>query len=113
MNQIVECVPNFSTSDPGTVELIINEIKKTLEAFLLDYTFDDYYNRLVVSFVGNKVLPDTYLAKKWELEEGEPYNLDKINEFVKDISLLIDRLIYVAKKKKDAGYRVIFIPNSV
>jgi len=51
---IVECVPNFSTSDPKIVELILNKIKETLNAFLLDYTFDDYYNRLVVSLVGNK-----------------------------------------------------------
>jgi len=50
----VECVPNFSTSDPKVVELILNEIKEIPNAFLLDYTFDDYYNRLVVSFVGNK-----------------------------------------------------------
>ncbi len=54
MREIVECVPNFSTSDAETVELILNEIKKTKNAFLLDYTFDDYYNRLVVSFVGSK-----------------------------------------------------------
>ena len=52
--EIVECVPNFSTSDPKTVEVIINEVEKTHNAFLLDYTFDDYYNRLVVSFVGNR-----------------------------------------------------------
>jgi len=52
--EIVECVPNFSTANPKTVELILNEIKKTKKAFLLDYTFDDYYNRLVVSLVGNK-----------------------------------------------------------
>jgi glutamate formiminotransferase len=51
---IVECVPNFSTSNPKTVEAIINQVKKTKGVFLLDYTFDDYYNRLVVSFVGNK-----------------------------------------------------------
>jgi len=51
---IIECVPNFSTSDPKVVELILNEIKEIPNAFLLDYTFDDYYNRLVVSFVGNK-----------------------------------------------------------
>ena len=54
MKEIVECVPNFSTSDPKTVESILNEVKKVKNAFLLDYTFDDYYNRLVVSFVGNK-----------------------------------------------------------
>jgi len=50
----VECVPNFSTSDLKTVDLILNEIKETPNVFLLDSTFDDYYNRLVVSFVGNK-----------------------------------------------------------
>ena len=54
MRDIVECVPNFSTSDPKTVESILNQIKKTKNAFLLDHTFDDYYNRLVVTFVGNK-----------------------------------------------------------
>jgi glutamate formiminotransferase len=52
--EIVECVPNFSISNPKIVESILNEIKKVKNAFLLDYTFDDYYNRLVVSFVGNK-----------------------------------------------------------
>jgi glutamate formiminotransferase len=52
--EIVECVPNFSTSDPKTVESIQGEIRKTKNAFLLDVTFDSYYNRLVVSFVGNK-----------------------------------------------------------
>jgi len=54
LREIVECVPNFSTSDSKTVELILNELKKTENTFLLDYTFDDYYNRLVVSFIGNK-----------------------------------------------------------
>jgi glutamate formiminotransferase len=54
MVEVVECVPNFSTSDPIVVELILDEIKKVPKAFLLDYTFDDYYNRLVVSFVGDK-----------------------------------------------------------
>jgi glutamate formiminotransferase len=52
--QIVECVPNFSTSDPKVVEAILDEVRKTKNAYLLDYTFDDYYNRLVVSFVGDK-----------------------------------------------------------
>jgi glutamate formiminotransferase len=52
--EVVECVPNFSTSDPKTVDSILAEIKKIKDAFLLDVTFDSYYNRLVVSFVGNK-----------------------------------------------------------
>lgn len=50
--KIVECVPNFSTSDSKIVKLIIREIRKTSKAFIVDYTFDDYYNRLVVSTVG-------------------------------------------------------------
>jgi len=51
---VIECVPNFSTSDTKVVESIINEVRSTSKAFLLDYTFDNYYNRLVVSFVGDK-----------------------------------------------------------
>ncbi len=54
MREIIECVPNFSTSNSKVVELILKEIKTTKNAFLLDFTFDDYYNRLVVSFIGNK-----------------------------------------------------------
>lgn len=54
MREVVECVSNFSTSDPKTVDLILNEIKKTKNVFLLHYTFDDCYNRLVVSFVSDK-----------------------------------------------------------
>lgn len=54
MKNIIECVPNFSTSNPEIAEKILNEIRKTENAFILDYTFDDYYNRLVVSFIGNK-----------------------------------------------------------
>ena len=54
MREIIECVPNFSTSDQKVVEQILNELKATENAFLLDYTSDDYYNRLVVSFIGNK-----------------------------------------------------------
>jgi glutamate formiminotransferase len=54
LREIIECVPNFSTSDPKVVEQILNELKATENAFQLDYTFDDYYNRLVVSFIGDK-----------------------------------------------------------
>ena len=63
LRKIVECVSNFSTSDPKTVDLILNEIEKTRSAFLLDYTFDDYYNRLVVSFFGvNKSVLEAALS---------------------------------------------------
>jgi len=54
LKEIVECVPNFSSSDPKVVEAILNEIRSTPRAYILDYTYDDYYNRLVVSFVGDK-----------------------------------------------------------
>jgi len=54
MREIIECVPNFSTSDQKVVEPILKEIRKTENVLLLDNTFDNYYNRLVVSFVGNK-----------------------------------------------------------
>ena len=54
MRKIVECVPNFSTSDPEVVESILGELRKTKNAFLLDSSFDDYYNRLVISFIGDE-----------------------------------------------------------
>lgn len=47
-------MPNFSTSNPRVVEAILNEVELAKDAHLLDYTYDDYYNRLVVTFVGNK-----------------------------------------------------------
>jgi len=54
MKEIIECVPNFSASSSEVVETILQEIKAAKDVFLLDYTFDDYYNRLVVSFIGDK-----------------------------------------------------------
>lgn len=54
MKEIIECVPNFSTSDPKVVETILKEIRKVKETHILDYTYDNYYNRLVVSYIGNK-----------------------------------------------------------
>lgn len=54
MKEIVECIPNFSTSNPEVVEAILNEIEKIEDAYLLDHTYDNYYNRLVVSYIGNK-----------------------------------------------------------
>jgi glutamate formiminotransferase len=47
-------VPNFSTSNPKAVEAILNEIRKVKDAYILDSSCDDYYNRLVVSFVGDE-----------------------------------------------------------
>jgi glutamate formiminotransferase len=54
LKEIVECVPNFSTSDPEVVNPILEAITSIKNTHLLDYTFDNYYNRLVISFVGDK-----------------------------------------------------------
>jgi len=54
LRKIIECIPNFSTSDPKVVEAILGEIRCIQNVRLLDYTFDGYYNRLVVSFVGDE-----------------------------------------------------------
>jgi len=54
MDSIIECVPNFSTSDEKVVGEIIGEMRKFVNINLLDHTYDDYYNRLVVSFAGDK-----------------------------------------------------------
>jgi len=54
MREIIKCVPNFSTSNSKVVKSILVEVERTANVFLLDSTFDDYYNRLVVSFVGDK-----------------------------------------------------------
>ena len=54
MREIIECMPNFSTSDPAVVKAILNEIKEVKNVYLLDHTYDNYYNRLVVSYIGNK-----------------------------------------------------------
>jgi glutamate formiminotransferase len=47
-------VPNFSTSDLKVVEAVLKEIKRVRDAYVLDFTYDNYYNRLVISFVGGK-----------------------------------------------------------
>jgi glutamate formiminotransferase len=54
MPEIIECVPNFSTSNPKTVKSILNQLAKTRKTHLLDHTHDTHYNRLVVSFIGDK-----------------------------------------------------------
>jgi len=54
LREVVECVPNFSTSDPAVVKAVLKEVNRVKGAYLLDSTCDDYYNRLVVSFVGDK-----------------------------------------------------------
>jgi len=54
LREIVECVPNFSTSDPKIAKAILDEVQSVKQVYLLDHTCDSYYNRLVVSYIGEK-----------------------------------------------------------
>ncbi len=53
MEQIVECIPNFSIGDDKrTIEAIVDAIRNTKGVYLLDYEHDTAYNRLVVTYFG-------------------------------------------------------------
>ncbi|MFW9830373.1 MAG: glutamate formimidoyltransferase [Candidatus Thorarchaeota archaeon] len=53
MEQIVECIPNFSVgNDEETIKAIVEAIRQTDGAYLLDYEHDTAYNRLVVTYFG-------------------------------------------------------------
>ena len=66
MREIVECVPNFSTSDSRIAKAILDEVQSVKQVYLLDHTSDSYYNRLVVSYAGERasVLSATLNAAK-------------------------------------------------
>lgn len=52
MNQIVECVPNFSEGRrPGTIARIVKAIESMRDAFVLGTHLDPDHNRSVVTFV--------------------------------------------------------------
>ncbi|MBW1776801.1 MAG: glutamate formimidoyltransferase [Deltaproteobacteria bacterium] len=53
MNQLIECVPNFSEGrNNDVIEEIIQPFKETKGCAMLDYRADRDHNRLVVSLVG-------------------------------------------------------------
>lgn len=52
MDKIIECVPNFSTSDPTIIEAITDAIKAIGDIKLLNVDPDVDYNRVVITFVG-------------------------------------------------------------
>ncbi len=52
MEQIMECIPNFSTSDEKVVEKIVEAIKGE-DVTVLDIDIDKSYNRTVITIVGN------------------------------------------------------------
>lgn len=55
MNQIIECVPNFSEGrDHEKIEKIVDCFRAKKGVKLLDYSNDENHNRLVVTVVGEK-----------------------------------------------------------
>ena len=55
MNQIIECVPNFSEGrDLQKIEKIIDNFRGRAGVKLLDYSNDENHNRLVVTVVGER-----------------------------------------------------------
>lgn len=55
MNQIIQCVPNFSEGrDLEKIESIISAFRGKNDVKLLDYSNDEDHNRLVVTVVGEK-----------------------------------------------------------
>ncbi len=53
MDKIIECVPNFSTSDSTLIEAITDAIKSVENTLLLNIEPDADYNRVVVTFIGS------------------------------------------------------------
>lgn len=55
MNQIIECVPNFSEGrDREKIEKIVESFRGKSGVKLLDYSNDENHNRLVVTVVGER-----------------------------------------------------------
>lgn len=80
----------------GTKTPISEICIRTLERFLKEIQFTIYSPKEVSGYF-------------WESEKySEKYARE---EFLKDTSLLIDRLIYLAEKKKQEGYKVVFNPT--
>lgn len=53
MTQLVECIPNFSTARPETVDELVAALKAVPEIQLLDRTSDADHNRSVLTFAGS------------------------------------------------------------
>ncbi len=52
MTQLIECIPNFSTARPETVDQIVAALTAVPEIQLLDRSSDADHNRSVLTFVG-------------------------------------------------------------
>ncbi len=64
MQQIIECVPNFSEGrDPQKIEKIVDNFRGRKGVKLLDYSADEDHNRCVVTVVGERdALRDAVIA---------------------------------------------------
>ena len=70
MRELVECVPNFSTSDSEIAKAILDDVQSSRQVHVLDHTSDNYYNRLVISYIGERasILPATLSAARKAIE---------------------------------------------
>lgn len=71
MNEIVECIPNFSEGrDEAKIELIVRAIASVPEVAVLDRHMDADHNRSVVTFAGapEAVLEAAFLAAETAIE---------------------------------------------
>ncbi len=67
MARLIECVPNFSEGrNKDIIEQIVDEIRKTENVKLLDYSMDADHNRSVVTFIGepDQVIEAAFKATK-------------------------------------------------
>jgi glutamate formiminotransferase len=74
MRELVECVSNFSTCDSATAKGILSAFTSAQGVFLLDHSYDDYNDRLVVTAAGKgrtlvesiiKALQSWFLLAAW------------------------------------------------
>jgi len=70
LRELVECVPNFSTSDSEIAKAILDDVQSSRQVHVLDHTSDNYYNRLVISYIGERasILPATLSAARKAIE---------------------------------------------
>ncbi|MCE7733813.1 MAG: glutamate formimidoyltransferase [Candidatus Heimdallarchaeota archaeon] len=108
MDKIVECVPNFSTADPGIINEISKAIKSVSGVKLLNVEPDPDYNRVVVTLVGtpDKVGEGAFqgIAKATELidmqtHKGEHPRLGAcdVAPFIPVKAVSIDECVEIAK----------------
>ena len=61
MNQILECVPNFSEGrDLSVIEKLCDCFRGKPGVRLLDYTWDQDHNRCVLTIIGEPVIRKPY-----------------------------------------------------